>query len=153
MFKRILKLPLDRQNSIFLFGPRGTGKTSWIKDNIPSAIYLDLLDFSTYNSLAANPNRPENLIPPDYTHWIVIDEIQRIPELLNEVHRLIEHKKFKFLLTGSSARTLRKRGVNLLAGRALHYFMHPLVIQILHSRYLLFGAFLLLTIQYQYASV
>lgn len=129
MFKRMLKLPLSGQSSIFLFGPRGTGKTSWIKDHLNASLYFDLLDFSIYNRLLANPSRLENLIPPKYKDWIVLDEIQRVPELLNEVHRLIEHKKYKFLLTGSSARALRKHGVNLLAGRALTYNMHPLVIQ------------------------
>jgi uncharacterized protein len=66
------------------------------------------------------------MIPPDYTDWIIIDEIQRVPELLNEVHDLIESKKHIFILTGSSARKLRQKGVNLLAGRALTYHMHPL---------------------------
>ena len=129
MFNRMLKLPLENNNSIFLFGPRGTGKTSYIKEHVKESIYLDLLDFSTYSSLAANPNRLENLIPNNYKGWVVIDEVQRIPELLNEVHRLIELKKLRFILTGSSARSLRRTGVNLLAGRALTYTMHPLVIQ------------------------
>jgi len=66
------------------------------------------------------------MIPLEYTDWIIIDEIQRIPELLNEVHDLIESKKYFFILTGSSARKLRRKGVNLLAGRALTYFFHPL---------------------------
>ncbi|HVX00471.1 MAG TPA: AAA family ATPase [Candidatus Babeliaceae bacterium] len=135
MFKRLLKLPLQGESSIFLFGARGTGKTSWIKEKLKDSIYLDLLDFATYSSLLANPSRLENLIPRDYQDWIVIDEVQRVPELLNEVHRLIEHKKFKFLLTGSSARTLRRSGVNLLAGRALRYYMHPLVIQEIGSSF------------------
>ncbi|MBA3954586.1 ATP-binding protein [Candidatus Dependentiae bacterium] len=129
MFNRILTLPLEENNSIFLFGPRGTGKTSWIRSHLPNQLYLDLLDFSLYSSLVANPHKLENLIPKGYTGWIIIDEVQRIPELLNEVHRLIEHKKLKFLLTGSSARSLRRARVNLLAGRALRYHMHPLVIQ------------------------
>jgi uncharacterized protein len=129
MYNRILILPLTEKNSIFLFGPRGTGKTSWLKEHLPSALYLDLLDFTTYSLLLANPNRLENLIPQDWNNWIIIDEVQRVPELLNEVHRLIEGKKLKFLLTGSSARSLRRSGVNLLAGRALRYHMHPLVIQ------------------------
>src|SRR5579863_6711432 len=129
MFNRILTLPLDQHNSIFLFGPRGTGKTSWLKTHVKDALYIDLLDFSHYQALSANPNRLDTLIPPGYTNWIILDEVQRIPELLNEVHRLIEHKKYKFILTGSSARSLRRSGVNLLAGRALRYTMHPLVIQ------------------------
>lgn len=129
MFNRILKLPLEGRTSIFLFGPRGTGKTSWIKAHLPDAVYLDLLDFSIYSMLSADPSRLVNLIPTQYTSWIVIDEVQRVPELLNEVHRLIESKKYRFLLTGSSARSLKKMGTNLLAGRALRYMMHPLVVQ------------------------
>lgn len=102
---------------------------------MPDALYLDLLDFTTYSSLIANPSRLENLIPRDYTGWIVVDEVQRIPELLNQVHRLIESKKLRFLLTGSSARSLRRTGINLLAGRALRYTMHPLTIQELGSAF------------------
>ncbi len=129
MYSRLLKLPLQGKHSIFLFGPRGTGKTSWIKAHLPDSLYLDLLDFSTYSALSAQPDRLENLIPPRYEGWIVIDEVQRVPELLNAVHRLIESRKLRFLLTGSSARSLKRNGVNLLAGRALRYHMHPLVIQ------------------------
>lgn len=129
MFNRILQLPLESHQSIFLFGPRGTGKTSWLKDHLPNALYFDLLDFNLYSSLSANPSRLDNLIPKNYPDWIIIDEVQRVPELLNEVHRLIEGRKCRFILTGSSARTLRRRGVNLLAGRALRYHMHPLVAQ------------------------
>lgn len=135
MFKRILKLPLNGNSSIFLFGPRGTGKTSYIKEYLKKYFYLDLLDFSVYGMLKADPSRLETLIPSNYKEWIVIDEVQRIPELLNEVHRLIEHKGFKFILTGSSARSLRKAGTNLLAGRALTYTMHPLIIQELENEF------------------
>lgn len=129
MFKRVLKLPFAGDNSIFLFGPRGTGKTSYIKEHLANELYFDLLEFNTYSMFSANPGRLEALIPPNYKGWVVIDEVQRAPELLNEVHRLIESKKLKFILTGSSARTLRRKGVNLLAGRALRYTMHPLIIQ------------------------
>lgn len=133
----MLKLPLEGTSSIFLFGPRGTGKTSYLKTHLKNALYLDLLDFSTYSSLLADPSRLENLIAPDYKGWIVVDEVQRIPELLNEVHRLIEHKGFKFILTGSSARSLRKAGTNLLAGRALTYKMHPLIIQEIEDKFIM----------------
>jgi predicted AAA+ superfamily ATPase len=129
MYKRLLNLPLSGTSSIFLFGPRGTGKTFWLKSHIPDALYLDLLDFSLYSSLLAQPDKLENLIPAGFSNWIIIDEVQRIPELLNEVHRLIENKKLRFILTGSSARSLKRKGTNLLAGRALTYTMHPLVIQ------------------------
>lgn len=125
-YPRLFNLAGVRNESIFLFGPRGTGKTSWIKANLPNALYLDLLASDTYKDLVANPARLENMIPPDFQNWVVIDEVQKIPELLNEVHRLIEAKKLQFLLTGSSARSLKRKGVNLLAGRALNFRMHPL---------------------------
>lgn len=129
MFNRIIKIPFETTSSIFLFGPRGTGKTQWLKTHVPHALYLDLLDFSLFSSLSAQPQRLSNLIPPKFDGWVIIDEVQRIPELLNEVHRLIEERKLRFFLTGSSARSLKRKGVNLLAGRALTYYMHPLTIQ------------------------
>lgn len=126
MYKRLLQEPLRHKHSFFLFGPRGTGKTSWIKKSIPDAIYLDLLDQALYIQLLANPSQLGKMIPIGFEGWVVIDEIQKIPDLLNEVHRLIEDRKLQFVLTGSSARTLRKKGTNLLAGRALSFKMFPL---------------------------
>lgn len=126
MYRRLIKKPIAQNRSFFLFGPRGTGKTTWIKSVFPEALYLDLLEFDLYNDLLARPGRLESLIPTGFHDWIILDEIQRIPDLLNEVHRLIENLNLKFVLTGSSARTLRKKGVNLLAGRALTYRMYPL---------------------------
>src|SRR5436190_23899706 len=82
MFNRLLKLPLDQHNSIFLFGPRGTGKTSWLKEHLHDALYIDLLDFTFYQPLSANPNRLDTLIPPGFTDWIVIDEVQRIVDFI-----------------------------------------------------------------------
>lgn len=125
MFKRLLNIPLKTKKSFFLFGPRGVGKTTWLKQNLPNALFINLLKSEPYNRLAANPGNIHQMIPPDYDSWIIIDEIQRIPELLNEVHDLIESKNHFFILAGSSARKLRRKGVNLLAGRALTYHMHP----------------------------
>ena len=124
MYSRILSPPKNK--SFFLFGPRGTGKTTWVKSAFPKAIFIDLLESEIYNDLLANPQRLEAFIPKDFKDWIVIDEVQRVPELLNEIHRLIEKKQCVFVLTGSSARALRKKGVNLLAGRALTYSFHQL---------------------------
>jgi len=124
MYPRLLKPPATSQ-SFFLFGPRGSGKTLWVKTFYPSALYLDLLQSGLYTDLLARPEMLEQLIPPDFEDWIVIDEIQRIPQLLNEVHRLIEKGK-RFILTGSSARSLRRQGANLLGGRARMEKMHPL---------------------------
>jgi len=94
-----------------------------VKSAFPKAQYLDLLEAEIFNDLLANPQRLENYITQDF---VIIDEVQRIPTLLNEIHRLIEKFRQKFILTGSSARKLRKKGENLLAGRALTYFLHPL---------------------------
>jgi uncharacterized protein len=127
MYSRIIKLPTDK--SFFLFGPRGTGKTTWVKTSNPQALYLDLLEAELYNNLLANPGRLENLIPDKFANYIIIDEIQRVPNLLNEIHRLIENNHYKFILTGSNARKIRRGGYNLLAGRALTYYMHPLTVQ------------------------
>lgn len=132
-FIRQLTLPLAEQDSIFFFGPRGTGKTFWLKQNLPDAIFINLLAFNTYNTLAADPSRVRDFIPKSYSSWIVIDEVQRVPELLNEVHDLIEAEGHKFILTGSSSRKLKRSGVNLLAGRAIQYFMHPLIIEELNE--------------------
>ena len=128
MFARLIKKPLEASKSFFLFGPRGTGKTTWLKHCLPEALFINLLQSEYYNQLSAHPGRLREYIPPDYRDWVIIDEVQRIPALLNEVHDLIESRKLNFILTGSSARSLRRKGVNLLAGRALTYHMHPLTV-------------------------
>lgn len=125
-FKRLIGRPLEAGRSFFLFGPRGTGKTTWLKRRLPDALFINLLRSEFFNPLSAEPGRVRTLIPPRYRNWVVIDEVQRVPELLNEVHDLIESCGLRFILTGSSARALRRKGVNLLAGRARTYFMHPL---------------------------
>lgn len=125
MLKRILTPP---PQSFFLLGPRGTGKSTWLRSLFPDAHVVDLLSEETYQSLLANPGLFANqlrVVPAG--SWVVIDEIQRLPALLNEVHRFIEAKQLKFVLCGSSARKLRRAGVNLLAGRALNRAMHPFV--------------------------
>lgn len=126
MYKRLFSLSSDSQ-SVFIFGPRGTGKTSWLKACFKDSLYFDLLSSTVYTEFLANPALLEARIPSQYHGWVIIDEIQKVPALLNEVHRLIESRKMKFILTGSSARALRKKGVNLLAGRALTSHMHPLL--------------------------
>jgi predicted AAA+ superfamily ATPase len=123
MISRNIHLP---PSSAFLFGPRGTGKTLWLKASYPDAIYIDLLDASTALRLTAQPGRLTEFIPPDYRGTVIIDEVQKIPALLDEVHRLIEGTLTRFILTGSSPRKLRKLGTNLLAGRALTRNSFPL---------------------------
>jgi predicted AAA+ superfamily ATPase len=124
MYARIISYPKDR--SFFLFGPRSTGKTTWVQDEFRSALIIDLLKASAFNKLTAQPDRLEKMIPDRFSDWVIIDEVQKIPPLLDEVHRLIERRGLRFILTGSSARKLRRGGVNLLGGRALTLRMYPL---------------------------
>jgi predicted AAA+ superfamily ATPase len=114
---RLLQRP---ERSFFLFGPRGTGKSTWLQQVLPEALRLDLLDASLFLELSRDPHRLEALIGSRSAGaWVVLDEIQKIPPLLDEVHRLMESRRWRFALCGSSARKLRRGGANLLAGRAL----------------------------------
>ena len=117
----------DNAGSYFLFGPRGTGKSTWLRARYPDAAWIDLLDAETERTYYTRPERlTEFLAAHDGRRTVVIDEIQRVPELLPLVHRHIElDKSRRFVLTGSSARKLRREGVDLLAGRALLCSMHP----------------------------
>lgn len=112
-----------------MLGPRGTGKSSWIKKHFPkTGRYIDLLNEETFFNHAQEPGlllRQLSSLAPN--SWVVIDEIQSLPSLLNGVHSAIENQKLKFVLSGSSARNLRKKGVNLLGGRALELHMHPFI--------------------------
>lgn len=85
MYSRLQNIEPKQSQSVFLFGPRGTGKTQWLKERFPNAVYIDLLDFSVYRNLLANPNHLSHYIPPDYDGWIIIDEVQKIPELLDDL--------------------------------------------------------------------
>ncbi len=138
--ERILNLPplLDKK-SHFLFGPRQTGKTFLIQNTLKEARVYDLLDTSIFLALSQNPGRIAQEVTPQ-DRLIVIDEIQRLPELLNEVHRLIEGRRIRFLMTGSSARKLRRGGINLLGGRARTKHLHPLTCRELGKRFHLIRA-------------
>ncbi len=130
-YKRSLKIPSDQ--SCFLFGPRGTGKSWLVESAYKNAMLFDLLDSEVCARLAASPRRLEESIPSSFKKWVIIDEIQKMPELLNEVHRLIEKRGLKFILTGSSARKLRSKNTNLLAGRAATEYLYPLTAEELKS--------------------
>ncbi len=122
--ERFFKAPAD---SFFIFGPRGTGKSTWLTNTYPDAYVIDLLDDEVYRNYIAHPERIKQVVKanPD-TKCIVVDEVQKAPTLLDGIHRLIEgDKQLQFILTGSSARKLRQGGVNLLAGRALLTHFHP----------------------------
>ena len=115
------------RTSFFLFGPRGTGKSTFVRQSFPKAVYLDLLDPERVRSLSAMPERLKEIVQAHgESRCMVIDEIQRVPDLLMVVHSLIEsQKQWTFVLTGSSARKLKRTGVNLLGGRALLHTLHP----------------------------
>jgi predicted AAA+ superfamily ATPase len=117
----------ESQQSFFLFGPRGTGKSTWLRHHHPQALLLDLLDPEVFRAYSAKPERLREVVEaqgPGTT--VIIDEIQKLPQLLDVVHLLMESiEGLRFILTGSSARKLKQSGVDLLAGRALVRTLHP----------------------------
>lgn len=122
-FERFYKLP---SNSCFIFGPRGCGKSTWLKQHLPDALLIDLLEPDVIRTYSAYPERLAEVVHASNKKDIIIDEVQKLPELLSVVHKLIEeHQDRRFILTGSSSRKLKRTGVNLLAGRALLSHMHP----------------------------
>ena len=128
MLNRILQISSELDDSIFLFGARQTGKTTILRQQFPKAIYIDLLDTEVKSRLSRRPvllyetikDKPENTL-------VIIDEIPEVPELLNEVHRLISERHIIFILCGSSARKLKRKGKNTLGGRALPVYLYPFV--------------------------
>ena len=128
MLTRLFQLKKELDGSIFLFGARQTGKTTILKQQFPDAIYFDLLDHSIKSRLMRNPGQLYEMLQdkPEGT-LVIIDEIAEVPELLNEVHRLIVGRDLIFILCGSSARKLKRKGHNTLGGRALPIYLYPLV--------------------------
>ncbi len=128
MIKRFTLLQDAEEETVFFFGARQTGKTTLIHSLFPNARYYDLLQSDEFERLSRSPwLLREELIKCNENDQIIIDEIQKIPELLNEVHWLIVNKNLRFVLTGSSARKLRRSGANLLGGRAIWNQLFPLV--------------------------
>jgi predicted AAA+ superfamily ATPase len=131
MYKRILNYPKKR--SFFLFGARGTGKTTYLKENFKynHCLWIDLLDLNIEADFQKNPMLLSQKLKAisninTQKNWIIIDEVQKIPQLLNVIHKEIENKKFNFVLTGSSARKILRGNANLLAGRAFQNYLFPL---------------------------
>lgn len=128
MLERIIQLDKELDGSVFLFGARQTGKSTLLRKQFPGAIYIDLLD--TYQRRRYS-QRPvllyETLNDKEEGTIVIIDEIPEVPELLNEVHRLITERNLCFILCGSSARKLKRKGHNTLGGRALPVYLYPLV--------------------------
>lgn len=122
--RRLLPPP---QRTTFLFGPRGTGKSTYAQQAFPDAVFVDLRAGATVRALAAEPERLHGVIDgAALNRWVVIDEIQRVPALLDIVHQRLDREPGRhFLMTGSSARSLHRAGVNLLGGRAGRRIMPP----------------------------
>ena len=121
--KRHINIP---QTSFFLFGPRGTGKSTFVKGLIKKdTLYIDFLDPETFRTFSAFPETLIKTVSAVCSTCVIIDEVQNIPQILDVVHKIMEEKKIRFILTGSGARKLKKSGADLLGGRALYYRMHP----------------------------
>lgn len=137
MFHRSINI--SKSQSFFLFGPRGTGKATLLDHFFgpEESVVLDLLNFELANELVSHPNNLLNRLAPHTGKraWVVIDEVQKAPPLLDLVHKLIKEKRFKFALTGSSARKLKRGAANLLAGRAFVYNLFPLTVMELQTRF------------------
>ena len=123
---RALHIP---KGSFFLFGPRGTGKSTWLGLQLPDAVMIDLLSEDAYQRFLTRPDHLYDLAMAQRQHQtIVVDEVQKVPSLLGVVHRCMEHRQdLRFVLTGSSARKLKRSGVDLLAGRAQLETCHPFI--------------------------
>jgi len=131
MYERILKFNLPKKQSAFLWGPRKIGKTTYLKNKFPKSIYFDFLKTDLYLDFVKKPFLlRESLLACEkraLQYPVILDEVQKVPQILDEVHWLIENKKVNFILCGSSARKLKRGGANLLGGRAWRFEMHPLV--------------------------
>lgn len=141
--KRFFKDPKD---SFFLFGPRGVGKSTFVKENYPNSLYINLLITNIFRTYCANPEILIKILKGKKNiTTVIIDEIQKAPELLSIIHAIMEEpfgKNIQFILTGSSARKLKKEGVNLLAGRAIKKNLHPFMASEIKNQFSLENALL-----------
>ena len=130
-YPRRLRIDLPQDQSAFLWGPRKTGKSTFLKENFPKSIVFDFLQTDLFFEFSKRPallreqllSKAKSLL----SHPIILDEVQKVPQVLDEIHFLIENKGLRFILCGSSARKLKRGKANLLGGRAWRYEMHPLV--------------------------
>jgi predicted AAA+ superfamily ATPase len=129
--ERLLKIELPKRQSAFLWGPRKTGKTTYLRASFPASLSYDMLQTDLFLELTKRPFLlREQLLaadPKQFKEPVIIDEVQKVPQLLDEIHWLVENKGLRFILCGSSARKLKRGKGNLLGGRAWRYEMHPLV--------------------------
>ncbi len=128
-FQRKLQLKFGDNRACFLWGPRKTGKSTLVRQQFPQATTFDLLDSSLKNRLLIHPTLLREIILQENPEYVFVDEVQKVPELLDEIHWCIENTNSRFILCGSSARKLKRGAANLLGGRAWRYILHPLTSQ------------------------
>jgi uncharacterized protein len=127
LVERIQKVTLPRDRSAFLWGPRKTGKTTLLRQQFPNACWIDLLDYDLFIALSQKPSSLRQILDGQPSKTVVIDEVQKVPHLMDEIHRLIENTGYRFVLCGSSARKLTRGKATLLGGRAWRFELYPLV--------------------------
>jgi len=127
LVERIQKIDPPANRSAFLWGPRKTGKTSLLRQQFPEAYWIDLLDYDLFLSLSQRPSSLRQILDAQFSKTVVIDEVQKIPNLMDEIHWLIENRGYQFILCGSSARKFRRGKIGLLGGRAWRFELYPLV--------------------------
>lgn len=127
LIPRIQQIHLASNRSAFLWGPRKTGKTTLLRQQFPDALFVDLLDYDLFLTLNQRPTRLRQILEAQASKTVVIDEVQKIPHLMDEIHWLMENRGYQFIMSGSSARKFRRGNVNLLGGRAWRFELYPLV--------------------------
>jgi len=127
IIKRVHQLRLPGNRSAFLWGPRKTGKTTLLRQQFSEAFWVDLLDFDLYLALSQKPTRLRQILEAQPQRMVVVDEVQKVPQLMDEIHWLMENKGYQFVLSGSSARKFKRGKGNLLGGRAWRFLLFPLV--------------------------
>lgn len=133
IINRIQRIDLPSNRSAFLWGPRKTGKTTLLRQRFPTAYFIDLLNYDLFLALSQRPTQLRQILEAQPSKTVVIDEIQKIPHLMDEIHWLIENKGYQFIMSGSSARKFRRGNINLLGGRAWRFELYPLVTEELGS--------------------
>ena len=108
MVQRIQKIDPPTDRSAFLWGPRKTGKTTLLRQQFPEACWIDLLDYDLFLSLSQRPSSLRQILEAQFSKTVVIDEVQKVPNLMDEIHWLIENRGYQFILCGSSARKIRR---------------------------------------------
>ena len=133
LVQRIQTIDPPKDRSAFLWGPRKTGKTTLLRQQFPQACWIDLLDYDLFLSLSQRPSSLQQILDAQLSKTVVIDEVQKIPNLMDEIHWLIENRGYQFILCGSSARKIRRGKSGLLGGRAWRFELFPLVTRELKS--------------------